>query len=204
MGEAEGRWRPGQHIIRREVWRGSAWMGMDAIVVEDQPTHLALYVPAGAPRAFAVGSWPTANGRHPGDGVARWQEHGCLMLQVPGESYAIWHFWGGRDRRFTGWNLNLEDPFRRSPSTVDTLDHEVDIVVRPDGSAELKDVELVEECVRHGRFDAAFADAVIGRGNELLQRLQDSAGPWWDQRWARWEPPPSWTALCSLPADWYR
>jgi Protein of unknown function (DUF402) len=201
MGDAGAHWRSGQHIVRREVWRGSAWMGMDAIVVEDRPTHLALYVPAGAPRAFAAGPWPTADGRHPGDGASRWQGHGCLMLHLPGEPYSIWHFWRGRDRRFTGWYLNLEDPFRRSVSTVDTLDHEVDIVVRPDGSAELKDVQLVEECVRHGRFDTAFGDTVIGRGYELLHRL-DGSGPWWDLRWASWDAPQSWTALHCLPATW--
>jgi Protein of unknown function (DUF402) len=199
--DAERRWRPGQHIVRREVWRGSAWMGMDAIVVEDQPTHVALYVPERAPRAFVAGSWPTADGRHPGEGASHWRGHGCLMLHLPGESYAIWHFWRGQDRRFNGWYVNLEDPFRRSSTTMDTLDHEVDIVVHPDGSAELKDAELVDECVRHGRFDAAFGETVIGRGNELLRRLQGS-GPWWDLRWARWEPPRSWTALRSLPASW--
>jgi hypothetical protein len=155
--DAEGWWRPGQHIVRREVWRGSAWMGMDAMVVEDQPTHLALYVPERAPRAFAAGSWPTADGRHPGEGASHWRGHGCLMLHLPGESYAIWHFWRGQDRRFNGWYVNLEDPFRRSSTTMDTLDHEVDIVLHPDGSAELKDVELVDECVRHGRFDAPSA-----------------------------------------------
>ncbi len=199
------RWESGQPIVRREVWKGRPWMGIAAIVVEDVPDHLAVFVPTHAPFGYAAGNWPTEDGRHPWELTkTRWEGHGCLMVQSPGEPYAIWHFWSGPSRTFDGWYVNLQDPFRRTPGTLDTLDHEVDVVVAPDGTPTLKDVDRIDHCVRHGRFDAAFADQVVTRGDELVRRLREPAGIWWDRRWADWEPPAGWVAPSALPSGWDR
>jgi uncharacterized protein DUF402 len=39
-----------------------------------------------------------------------------------------------QDRRFRGWYVNLQSPFRRTAYGVDIVDHTLDIVVRPDRS----------------------------------------------------------------------
>lgn len=197
------RWAPGEPIVRREVWKGSAWMGMAAIVVEDLPTHLAIFVPTDAPFAYADGDWPTDDGLHPWQrSKTRWTGHGCLMLQAPGDPYSIWHFWEGLERTFAGWYINLQDAFRRSGRAMDTLDHEVDVVVNVDGSAELKDVDRVADCVRMGRFDAAFGEVVATRGRELVDRLNGPEGIWWDRGWDDWQPPAEWSAPVQLPEGW--
>jgi hypothetical protein len=202
------RWSAGQHIVRREVWRDAVWMGMAAIVVADTPAEFVIFVPSGSPIGYVDGNWPTADGRHPWQGTkgakSRWQGHGCLMLHPVGEAYAIWHFWKGPDRQFSSWYINLQDPFRRTAAAMDTLDHEVDVIVHPDGTPELKDVDRVAECVRFGRFDAVFARIVISRGREFRDRILQARTVWWDPRWAAWEPPASWAAPESLPPEWYR
>lgn len=205
MSPSPEHWSVGQHIVKREVWHGAVWMGMAAIVVADTSTELVIFVPSGSPFGYVSGNWPTADGRHPWEGVnSHWKGHGSLMLHPVGEAYAIWHFWNGLDRQFSGWYINLQDPFRRAAAAIDTLDHEVDVIVHPDGTPELKDVDRVAECVRFGRFDSAFAQTVISRGRELHARLLRGRNIWWDPRWAAWEPPASWSAPEALPPRWDR
>ena len=86
-------WRTGEAIVRREVWRGKTWEGLIVFVVDDAPDLLVSYLPEGSPFGFPEGDWP--GGRHPWHGRGGWEGHGVLMLQRPGESYAVWHFWHG-------------------------------------------------------------------------------------------------------------
>jgi len=191
-------WSNGEAIVRREVWHGKAWAGTTVIVVDDAPELLATYLPEGAPFAFPDGEWP--GGRHPWHGRGAWEGHGTLMLQRPRDAYAVFVFWAGDDRRFAGWYVNLQAPFRRTPIGYDTLDHELDLIVHPDGLVERKDDELLEERVREGRFTAAEAAAIRAEGERLEAEL--SAGRrWWSNGWAEWAPPAEWRAA-PLPADW--
>jgi len=101
------------------VWQGKPWLGTIVFVVEDTPDLLASYLPEGSPFIFPDGEWP-GDGRHPWHGRGVWEGHGVLMLQRPGESYAVWHFWNGPGRRFGGWYLNLQEPFRRTAVGYDS------------------------------------------------------------------------------------
>lgn len=194
-------WEPGEHIVRREVWNGQVWAAMDVVVVRDEPDLLAVFTPTGAPMGYAAGDWPTADGLHPWHDKPRWHGPGCLQLLWPREDYSVWVFWSGPERTFDRWYVNLQAPFVRTANTVDTLDHEVDVIVKPDGGVELKDVELVANSVRHGRFGQDFADAVIRRARELAARLEIS-GIWWDSAWSGWTPPAGWEPREELPAGW--
>ena len=82
-----------------------------------------------------------------------------LMLQRPGEAYAIWVFWYGAERAFRGWYVNLQEPFRRNGRGYDTQDLELDIVVPVDGPWEWKDDELLDVRVAEGRFTPEQAAA---------------------------------------------
>ena len=86
--------------------------------------------------------------------AARWQGHGVLMLQRPGERYAVWHFWHGAERAFAGWYVNLQEPFRRTPIGYDTYDLELDIWIPAAGGWSFKDDELLDVRVQEGRFTA--------------------------------------------------
>ncbi len=191
-------WRSGEAIVRREVWHGRPWAGTTVIVVDDSRELLATYLPEGAPFAFPDGQWP--GGRHPWHGRPAWQGHGTLMLQRPREAYAVFVFWEGDDRRFAGWYVNLQEPFRRTPIGYDTLDHELDLIVHPDGRVERKDEELLEERVRDGRFTPAEAAAIRLEGGRVEAELV-AGRRWWSESWADWAPPPSWRAV-PLPPDW--
>ena len=92
------RWDRGTVVVRREVLglelgalpvrprpgRG-VWFGYPVHIVEDHDDALVSSVGPGAEFGFVGGVWPTATGEHPWRSRARWEGHGCLMVQRPGE-----------------------------------------------------------------------------------------------------------------------
>jgi hypothetical protein len=195
------RWTRGELITRREVLRGRPWLGLPAYVVEHSEDLLALYAPEGSPFGFTAGDWPTTNGRHPYDGVlTHWNGPGCLQLQRPGEPYAVWRL-SREDGSLARWYVNLQAPFQIRGGNVDTLDHELDIVVEPGGRVgRIKDAEKVDESARLGRFDTAQAREIHRQGEAILALVR--AGDHWWEPWRTWEPDPTWTAPATLPAGW--
>ena len=180
-------WSQGELITRREVRNdGWAWLELPVVVVEDDPGLLVTYIPEGAPFTF-----PPGPDRHPYFGRERWEGHGTLMLQRPGELHAVWIFWHGPDREFGGWYLNIQEPFRRTPDGYDTQDLELDIVVGADGSWRWKDAEMLAERVREGRYTQEQVDEIWAEGRRLAADL-DAGYRWWDPYWALWEPDPRW------------
>jgi hypothetical protein len=183
-------WQPGERIVRREVWREVPWLVTVVVVVEDTPDLLATYLPEDAPFAFPR----SADGRpHPWHGKDAWEGHGVLMLQRPGEAYAVWHFWDGPERDFAGWYLNLQEPFRRTEIGFDTQDLELDVWIPEDGPWTFKDEELLPVRVSEGFFSETQVDAIRSLG-EAIGNMLDRGDDWWERRWASFAPPGEWRA----------
>lgn len=191
-------WAEGDWIVRREICRGRPWLGTVVRVVADRGDLLASYLPTGAAFAFPEGDWP--GGRHPWHGRGTWTGHGVLMLQRPGDAHAIWTFWDGPERRFAGWYVNFQRPFRRTPLGYDTSDLELDIWIPDGGEWRWKDREAVADRVAEGRFTQADADAVLADGDRVAAEL-DAGRRWWDEDWRDFEPDPGW-APPPLPEGW--
>lgn len=181
-------------------WSGRPWFGLPVRVVADTDEHLVTYIPSGTPFGFVDGPWPTPDGTHPWHERDRWHGHGCLMVQRPGDHHAVWHFWEGRDRRFSCWYVNLQVAHRRTAIGFDTQDLELDIVVHPDGSWAFKDADVLGARVADGRFPTSFVGWVTGLGDELGVEL-DAGRRWWDPVWAEWTPDPAWDTPALRP-DW--
>jgi len=191
--------RPGEPIVRRDVWRGRPVVGWGGIVVSDAPDLLVLYMPEGAPLGFPPEDF--FGGRHPWSGKERWEGHGVLQLQRPGEMHAVWVFWGGAERELGAWYVNIQEPFRRSSIGFDTQDLELDIVVDPlDGSWAWKDDERMEQWVERGRWTPAEVEAIRAEGGRVAAEL-DAGRRWWSDSWGEWEPDPAWPTPC-LPDGW--
>ena len=190
-------WQRGDVIVHRELWRGRPWCAIPNVVVEDTTDLLATYLPEEAPLAFP----PSADGRpHPWAGKRRWHGHGMLALRRPGEAYSVMHFWHGPERRFAGWYLNLEEPFRRTATGYDSQDLELDVWIPAAGPWRVKDWELVEQRVQEGRFTLEQAAAIRALGQELVAMLERGER-WWDERWATFVPEPAWRAP-AFPEGW--
>jgi hypothetical protein len=193
-------WQPGDAIVRREIVGGAPWLGWMVNVVEDSPNLLAIYSPPGSRFHFPPGDWPTPDGRHPWHGYQGWQGQGTLMLQRPRDCYAVWLFWDGPDREFQGWYINLESPFTRTEIGIDTMDLELDIVVAPDRSWSMKDVDLLWQRRQEGRFSLNDVRSILDLGDGI-GRMLDDGDWWWDDEWIGWEPDPAW-AVPAIPRNW--
>ena len=191
-------WAEGEIVVRREVWRGSPWMAVCVIVVADEPGLLATYLPVGAQFAFPTGDHGL--GPHPWLGRGAWEGHGVLMLQRPGERYAVWHFWAGAERAFAGWYVNLQEPFHRTSIGYDTYDLELDVWIPAVGAWSFKDDDLLDVRVGEGRFTTAEATEIRALGAEIGAML-DAGAQWWDPAWSRWTPDQSW-AVPAPGAGW--
>lgn len=187
-------WWRGQIVTRREVLNdGRSWMEAPVRVVADRDDLLATYLGRGTTFTFPDGDWPSANGRHPWDGRDAWEGHGVLMLQRPGEAYAIWVFWFGPEREFRGWYVNLQTPFQRWAEGFDTQDLELDIWAPVDARWQWKDDELLEQRVEEGRFTPDQVAWIREEGAQVAALL-DAGERWWDDGWASWTPDEGWDA----------
>lgn len=217
MSDPVRRWSRGEVVVRREVlgldpiprpephpeWYGQAWAVMPTVVVEDTDEHLVTYFAPGARFGFPPGDWPIDGGDHPWSrGSGTWEGNGTLMIQRPGDHFAVWHFWTGEDREFSCWYVNLQTAFVRTDRGFDTQDLELDVVVDPNGRVTVKDDDLLDVRVAEGRYTAELAAWVRELGADLVARLE--SGDWWfDRRWADWEPDPAWRDS-ELPPGWGR
>ncbi len=174
--------------MRRDVWHGRPSVAWGGYVLEDTDEQIVLYMPEGAPLAFAEDFFGAP---HPWSGRDRWYGHGVVQIHRPGEMHSVWVFWEGPARRFVAWYVNLEEPWRRSPLGFDTQDLELDIVIRPDGTWSFKDDEQLEPWIERGRWTRAEVAAIRAEGARLGAEL--AAGRrWWSEEWATWEPDPAW------------
>jgi len=196
------RWPVGAVIVRREVWRGRPWLANPLHVVEDTGELLVLYQPEGSPFGFGAGDdWPTPSGLHPYDGRTGWVGEGPLGLHRPDDPFAVWAYWGGPDRTFLGWYVNLQSPFRRTPIGIDSLDLELDLLVTPELDVHVKDEDQVDRSAALGRFSGDDAAAIHALGADVKRRIEQE-GAWWDLSWSTWTPPPPLRVVPPLRADW--
>ena len=199
-GATRPRFAPGDVVVRREILLGEVWFAFPTICVEDFADLLALYIPSGTRFGFpTAGAFPA--GRHPWLGHHEsWHGHGKLMLHRPGEAHSIDVFWSGPQRLFAGWYFNLQDPFRRTPWGIDTLDHELDLWWAAGSECYAwKDVEEFEQRVVEGRYPG-MAEPIRAEGRRIASLL-DAGQRWWDEAWATWQPDPAWLPP-DLPDGW--
>jgi Protein of unknown function (DUF402) len=191
--------RPGDVVVRRDVWHGQPKVAWGGIVVADEPDLLALYMPEGSPLRFAPDFFGAP---HPWSHKDRWHGHGVLQLQRPGEMHSVWVFWEGAERKLGAWYVNIQEPFRRSRFGFDTQDLELDIVVSPAGSWRYKDDERLEGWIERGRWTGAEV-AEIRSEARRIGGLLENGNRWWSEEWAAWRPDPTWPQP-TVPDAWDR
>lgn len=193
-------WAYGDVIVHREIAWGRPWLALPELVVDDTDDLLMTYIPPAAPFGFAPGPWPTETGLHPWQPNREWKGNGVLILQRPGDAYAVWHFWAGDERRFEAWYINLQAPLRRTAIGYDTQDHELDLVVLSDGQWFFKDDEKMEQRIAEGRYSADEVVEIRAFGTRIGEML-DAGQTWWDPALTTWSPDPSW-GTPALPSGW--
>jgi hypothetical protein len=198
---SDNHWKPGETIALRYITRdnlpGMAW---PATVVQDNHDLTAIFIPAGA----TYKRWrvpPAASGAARQLEDALWRRD-TLRLMYPGRQHSIWLSWTGEGnvRGLHSYYINMEEPFRRSSIGLDTNDHTLDVVVRPDLTWEWKDEQEFATRTERGVFGSEFASSVRAEGEAVIARLEARKPPFCDG-WEGWAPDPLWETP-ELPDGW--
>ncbi len=190
------RFQPGDTVALRYITRdGHPGMSWPYVVVRDSEDLVALYIPEGT----TYKNWSNQPSRHLAD--AQWRRD-TLRLMYPGAAHSIWLSWDRNDggRRFHGYYVNFEEPFRRTSIGFDTNDHMLDIVVEPDLTWSWKDAEDFDRRVASGVYAVEFAASVREQAKPLIAAIESRAKPYCDG-WEDWFPDSGWP-LPVLPPQW--
>jgi protein associated with RNAse G/E len=89
---------------------------------------------------------------------------------------------------------------RRTAIGYDSGDHELDVVVFPDGRWLFKDDEKMEQRIREGRYSADEVVEIRALGHRLT-KMVDAGDAWWGSTYTTWTPDPAW-GTPTVPSGW--
>jgi hypothetical protein len=197
-----GSWRPGDRIVYRELWRGHVVSALPMTVVQTSPERVVLYRSAGArwhaTRIRGREGWShetlldtleaPPEQRHMVSLRASPQH--SLFIYEPAAAHSLRIAWTA-DWSFTEWYVNFEEPWRQTPSGVDSMDHFLDLVGTEDLRWRVKDEAELRAALRRGLLDQPAVDRILRRAERLMARI-DERGLEASGGWARWRPPEDW------------
>jgi uncharacterized protein len=213
MGEPEGvktmlpQWLPGDITVLRGLGQNKIWYALPVIVVQDTPDLIAVFW-----RAGTKGKWRI---KATGDKVTPhdvrftplelhdriWDKTDVLMLIPPSAAHAIYVMWEAGQHHFLCWYVNLQEPILRTPISIDTRDHWLDIVISPHKQDwNWKDEDQLAEVVKLGILTDQDARNIRAEGERVLAMLKQNAPPFCDG-WENWLAPQEW-GLPDLPPGW--
>ncbi len=192
------RWQPGETVVLRYITTRDGRLGASwpCRLVADRDDLVALYIPQGT----MYKEWqPSASAPDRRLADTRWRAN-TLRLMFPGRCHSVWLHWRGEERRFTGYYVNFEEPFRRTAIGFDTNDHSLDILVTPDLRWSWKDADDFTERVRQGIYSTGFAAEVRAETGRVIRAIESRQPPF-SGEWERWTPDQGWTTP-RLPPTW--
>lgn len=125
-----------------------------------------------------------------------WRGAGTLKIAPTAVAWSVWLIWRD-DSAPPQWYFNLEDVHVRDAEGIVTRDHELDVVVRCDGTSELKDDDELDAAVEAGRFTAAEAAQYRRDARTAIDAI--CAWPSLLRGWESWRPDSAWP-LPALPS----
>ena len=194
-------WKPGDVVSWRGIYRERVWHAQTTIVVRDAPEEIVLTLLPGteciAPEGYLSGKdsnkrrwnfkdkdWEIQN--------YLWRTNRLLLLLESEKYYSIMHFWDHASNEFLCYYINFQLPFKRNADCVDTLDLDLDIIIRPDLSFLWKDEDDYQKAIDHGVISPEWIQGIDGAKKEIFDKLERRQYPF-DGYWLNWTPDPSWS-----------
>jgi len=202
-------WKPGDVVAWRGIFRGRIWHVQPTIVVKDSPSEIAVTLLPGT-ECMADENYPAAkkNGKRRWDFKEQdwklrkyiWRTNRLLLLFEPEKFYSTILFWNHASHEFLCYYINFQQPFERGGSSIDTLDLDLDLIIRPDFSTQWKDEDDYQKAMEHEIIPAEWIQGIENARPEIFERLEKRRYPY-DGSWLDWMPDPKWEPP-KLPEDW--
>jgi hypothetical protein len=186
-------WRRGETVALRDLWFGAVWRAVAGITVEDDGERAVFWIPPGSPAVYPVDA-DGAEIRIPRPEFGRTTRRtrrGCVVVCDQREPWTLWHFLTD-EGALDYWYVNFEAFLGRGPAAYDSVDHKLDLIVRPDGELTWKDEDELAEAASLGLVD----EAAVRRDADRAV-----AEPPWPSGWEELEPDPGW-GVPELPPGW--
>jgi hypothetical protein len=167
-------------------------------VVEDTGDRLVVFTKSGTPTKWSWVDWGTGEFDGPRDHV--WSRTDVLKILEVDKGYAIWLMWEENGGPFVQWYVNLQAPFVRTPSSVVTWDHSLDIVIAPDRRWRWKDEGDFERIQALGWVTQSEAEGIRKAGEDVIPMVDRGEAPFCEP-WTDWKPDPLWS-VPEVPSDW--
>jgi hypothetical protein len=183
--------RPGDHVLLRQLFASRIFRANTALVVEDSPELVALWLPYRSPTMRDAGDGVFDTRALVPDSLRR---HGILRLTAPGRAHSLLRF---TDERGTieGWYVNLEHPLERTALGWDYEDLLLDIWIPADGDPRWLDEDELEEAVARGLVSERDAELARAEGERVLAEWRRPS------EWEGWRPDPAWS-MPQMPKSW--
>ncbi|WP_196156815.1 DUF402 domain-containing protein [Reinekea sp. G2M2-21] len=162
--------KQGQKIQLREMIGQKPWAIREVDVLEDRSDQTLLWYAEGSRFCitegylnnpeFANQRWQISQTGHWNMIESQWKHNHVLIVKNLTNFYSVQLFWRACDNRFLGYYVNFELPYRRVCSGFDTLDLDLDIIVHPDMTTELKDEDEYLRAVRGGYINREWTEAI--------------------------------------------
>jgi protein associated with RNAse G/E len=202
-------WNPGDVISWRGIYRERIWHVQPTLLVSDCPEEIALTLLPGteciAEENYPKGKKSEERRWHFVDRdwtLARytWQTNRLLLLFAPEKFYSIILFWNHTSNDFLFYYVNFQLPFKRNNFAVDTLDLDLDLIIRSDFGYEWKDVDDYQNAISHGLVSPKWAKEIETATDEVLEQVAMRLYPF-DGSLLDWKPDPTWQPPM-LPENW--
>ena len=202
-------WQPGDVIAWRGIYRNMVWHAQTTLVVRDTPEEIVLALLPGtecvAPEGYLDGKQTSKRRWHFKNKDWQlekyfWRTNRLLILLEPGKFYSIIYFWNHASHEFLYYYINFQLPFKRSQSGIDTLDLDLDLIIKPDFSFEWKDVDDYQMAIDNEVIYPEWVKEIAASKEDILSRLEARSYPF-DGSWLNWIPDPNWSPN-KLPENW--
>ena len=202
-------WRPGDIVVVRGIFNGYICHAQSVIVAKDTPEEIALTLLPGSECVDLEGYLKgKQNSKRRWDFKDKpfklekyiWHTNRLLLLIEPENYYSTIYFWQNDTNEFLCYYINFQIPFQRSQIGFDTLDLELDMIINPDNSWKIKDVDDYQKGVENGTILHEWTQEIETAKNKVLDKLADKQYPL-DGFWLNWLPDSNWSAP-KLPENW--
>jgi len=206
-------WNEGDPVLLRGMYAGRPAYVQSTRVVKDTPQEVALAIWPGAECAaphgylhkkLADGSpwdrWIETLENNLRLEKYTWHTNCFLILLEPEKYFSTLYMWNAASGEFLCYYINFQLPFTRSQLGFETLDLDLDIVIKPSYEWHWKDVEDYQQAIRLGGIRPEWVSRVEQARAEVAERLKERRYPL-DGYWLNWRPASSWTPPC-LPSGW--